>query len=58
VLTFHEEGRFMPGGFVHARCAATYFETADVLSRVRRFSPGLGEADLAELQAQVGGAAA
>ncbi len=52
-LVFHEEGRFEPSGFVHARCAPAYFETADILSRVRRFSPALGEEDLAELQADL-----
>jgi len=30
-----------------------YFETADILSRVRRFSPALREEDLAELQSNV-----
>jgi hypothetical protein len=57
VLVFYEDGRFMPGGFVHARCAATYFESADVVSRVRRFAPGLGDAEVAELQAEIAGPA-
>ena len=48
-LVFFEDGRFEAGGFVHARCAGTYFETLDLLPRVRRFSPGLGDEDLAAL---------
>lgn len=56
-LVFYEDGRFAPAGSIHARCAAAYFETADVLPRVRRFSPDLGDADLAELQADLAGPA-
>jgi hypothetical protein len=52
-LVFYEEGRFDPSGFVHAGCAQAYFETVDILPRVRRFSPGLREEDLAELQADL-----
>jgi hypothetical protein len=48
-LVFWEEGRFAPSGFVHARCARAYFETTNVLSRVRRFSRGLSEGQLEEL---------
>ena len=48
-LVFYENGRFDPGGFLHVRCAPAYFETAEVLDRVRRFSAGLGEDDLEEL---------
>ena len=52
-LVFYEEGRFAPSGFVHAGCAAAYFETTDVLRRVQRFSPGLREEDLTELRAEL-----
>jgi hypothetical protein len=52
-LVFYEEGRFAASGFVHAGCAQAYFETIDILPRVRRFSPGLREEDLAELQAEL-----
>jgi hypothetical protein len=48
-LVFFEDGRFEPGGFVHARCAGSYFETGDLLPRVRRFSPDLVEEDLVHL---------
>jgi hypothetical protein len=53
-LVFYEEGRFEPSGFVHAGCAQAYFETIDILPRVRRFSPGLREEDLVELGADLG----
>jgi len=53
-LVFYEEGRFEPSGFVHAACARAYFETSDVLPRVRRFSPGLRDEDLAALEADLG----
>lgn len=53
-LVFYEEGRFVPSGFVHATCAAAYFETADVMSRIKHFSPALTDADLAEIRALIG----
>ena len=53
-LVFYEEGRFAPSGFIHVRCSQAYFETTDVLPRVRRFSPGLREEDLRALQAELG----
>jgi len=40
-LVFWEEGRFNAAGYVHVRCAPAYFETSDVLARVRRFAPAL-----------------
>jgi hypothetical protein len=48
-LVFWEEGRFVPSGFIHARCAAGYLETADILPRLRHFSPGLTDDELAEI---------
>jgi hypothetical protein len=52
-LVFYEEGRFEPSGFIHARCALAYLETTDVLRRVRSFSPGLREEELASFQAEL-----
>lgn len=52
-LVFYEEGRFSPGGFVHATCARAYFESTDVLPRLRRFAPLLADADLGEVAAQL-----
>jgi hypothetical protein len=48
-LVFFEEFRFDPGGFVHAGCAQAYFETVDIVDRIRRFSPELGDVEVAEL---------
>lgn len=48
-LVFYEEGRFVAAGFVHATCAAAYFETTDILGRIRHFSPALADADLVEI---------
>ncbi|MDD9937187.1 MAG: hypothetical protein OXT09_26495 [Myxococcales bacterium] len=53
-IIFYEEGRFDPGGHVHARCAAEYFGTGELADRVRHFSPELDDAALAELQAALG----
>ena len=50
-LTFFEEYRFSPSGFVHAACVAEYFETTEILDRVAHFSPDLAGTDLAELRA-------
>jgi hypothetical protein len=50
-LAYFEDGRFDPGGFVHASCATSYFETTDLIERVACFSPELGADELAELRA-------
>ena len=52
-LVFYEDGRFAPSGFIHARCAGAYFETTDVLLRVRRFSRDLSDDDLWALQQEL-----
>jgi hypothetical protein len=57
-LVFFEEYRFSPGGYIHARCALAYFETVDLLDRVRHFAPELSEADLAEIAAAMAAEAA
>lgn len=49
-LVFFEEYRFQPSGFIHAACAQAYFETTDLIDRVRHFSPGLSTGDLDALQ--------
>jgi Poly(ADP-ribose) polymerase and DNA-Ligase Zn-finger region len=54
-LVFYEDGRFAASGFIHARCARAYFETADVLPRLRRFAPDLGDVDLRALQEELDG---
>ena len=45
-LVYYEDGRFVPSGFMHVRCAATYLETTAILPRVAHFSPALSAADL------------
>lgn len=49
-LVFYEDGRFAPSGYVHVRCARAYFETVDVLTRVRRFARDLSDEDLRQIQ--------
>ncbi len=48
-LTFYEEGRFSPGGFIHLACCPTYFEGHDVVDRILHFSPDLEEGDRDDL---------
>jgi hypothetical protein len=48
-IVFYEEGRFAPGGYLHLGCRNAYFDTAEVLEPVLRFSPALSEAERAEL---------
>ncbi len=54
-LVFYEDGRFAPSGFIHVPCSGTYFETTDVLSRLKHFSPNLSDEDLRDLQAELQG---
>ena len=53
-LVFYEEGRFSPAGYVHLGCCQTYFETTAIVPRLRRFSPKLGEDDVAEIEKELG----
>lgn len=52
-LVFFEDGRFMPSGYVHAGCAPAYFETPEVMPYVRRFTPGLREEELRQIEQQL-----
>jgi len=52
-LVFYEDGRFAPAGFVHVPCARTYFETTDVIPRMKRFAPALTEADWTSIAAEL-----
>jgi hypothetical protein len=54
-LVFYEDGRFVPSGFMHAKCATAYLETTEIMPRVRHFSPTLTEADCDEIQAAARG---
>ena len=48
-LVYYEEGRFMPGGFVHLDCRKEHFEGHEVLEAALHFSPDLSDEDKAEL---------
>ncbi|MGD9905294.1 MAG: hypothetical protein AB7U83_17640 [Vicinamibacterales bacterium] len=52
-LLFWQDGRFAPAGFIHAACAAPYLGTTDLLDRIRHFTPGLSDADLGEIAAEL-----
>ncbi len=52
-LVFFEDYRFSPGGYVHTRCAREYFETTELLDRIRHFAPQLDDAELAEVAASI-----
>ena len=54
-LVFWEEGRFNAAGYVHVRCAPAYFETSDVLPRVRRFAPALTDEDARQIERELAG---
>lgn len=49
-LVYFQEFRFEPSGFVHATCAGEYFETSDLIERIKYFSPQLGTSDLDDLK--------
>jgi hypothetical protein len=50
-LLYYEDGRFVPSGSIHPRCAAGYLETTEILPRLTHFTPGLTEADVEDLRA-------
>lgn len=52
-LVFFEDGRFVPGGYVHARCAPAYFETAELTPYLRRFTRDLAEEDRRQLEREL-----
>ncbi len=52
-LVYYEDGRFLPSGFVHLTCVAAYFETTEVMGRVKHFSTGLTDAELEEIRSQI-----
>jgi hypothetical protein len=52
-LVFFEDYRFNPGGYLHPRCARAYFETTDILDRIKHFSPQLRDEEVAEIAAAI-----
>ena len=58
-LTFWEDGRFMPAGYLHPSCVAAYAETTgDVVERVRHFTPGLTDDDVTAIATAIAEGAA
>jgi len=53
-LTFYDEGRFSPGGFVHLDCRKAYFETDDIADRLLWFSAKMTDAEREELRRACG----
>lgn len=49
-LQMFEDGRFSPIGTIHVECAKAYFDTRDILSRVRKLTPALTDDDAIELE--------
>jgi hypothetical protein len=49
-LTFFEEGRFNPAGFIHIACAKPYFNAVDLVDHVLHFSANLPAADAEEVR--------
>jgi len=52
-LLYYEDGRFVPSGYIHARCARPYLETIEIMPRLRHFSPALSGAEIEDLQAEI-----
>jgi hypothetical protein len=43
----------VPSGFIHVGCARPYLETTEIIGRLKHFTPGLTEADVSEIQAEL-----
>lgn len=52
-LLFWQDGRFVPAGFIHPRCARGYTGTAALADRLRYATPGIDDADLAAVVSEV-----
>jgi hypothetical protein len=50
-LQMFEETRFSPIGSIHLGCSEAYFGTREILDRIQRLTPGLGEDDVRSLVA-------
>lgn len=53
-IVYYEEGRFAPGGYIHAACSRPYLETDDVLEPVLQLTPALSETERQELSVALG----
>ncbi len=52
-LEFFNDGMINAGGFIHATCAAAYFDTQEVFDRLLHFSEDLSDADAEDLRLAV-----
>lgn len=52
-LVFFEEGMFNSAGNIHLSCSQEYFETTNIMDRLRHFGEELSEPDIAEVQGQL-----
>lgn len=52
-LVFYEEGMFNPAGYIHLACSGEYFETTEILDRVRNFSSELTDEELGEVRVAI-----
>jgi hypothetical protein len=48
-IVYYEEGRFTPGGYIHASCSRAYLETDDFVAPILQLTPALSETDRQEL---------
>lgn len=49
-IVFYEEGRFLPGGYIHLGCRKGYFETDELADAILQLSPALSGTDRQELE--------
>jgi hypothetical protein len=54
-LRYYEDGRFVPSGFVHLACAGAYFETTDLIERLRHFSSSVTDEEAREIAGGIAG---
>ena len=47
------EGRFEPSGYIHPKCAKSYFGTNDIVDRLPHFSPALESDEIDELRTKL-----
>jgi hypothetical protein len=53
-LVFFEEDQYNAAGYVHVSCCSEYFETTDVIDRIKHFQPELSEDEITELREELG----
>ncbi len=49
-LVFFEDGMFNAAGNIHLGCSEAYFETTDIMNRLRHFGGELSDADITEIK--------